>query len=202
MNLQASTELDQKKVIIVMGDSLSAGYGMDELDGWVSLLGEKVDSEANDFRVVNSSVSGATTMAGLQRLPATLEQHQPAVVIIELGGNDGLQGKPLKYIKAKLTQLISLSKGSGAKVVLLGVRIPPNLGPAYTEPFFKQYAQLAQEYDLAYVPFLLEGIANKPELMQLDGIHPTAKAQGMILDNVWPVLESVLEPVLELKLDK
>lgn len=186
----------QAPVILVVGDSLSAAHNLAAEQGWVALLQERLASPQHNgfqqYQVVNASVGGATTSAALQRLPSLLAEYSPAVVVLEIGGNDGLQGKPVPYITRNLETLIKLSKQHAAKVVLTGIRIPPNLGQRYTEPFFNQYAALAEKYQLALVPFLLEGVATKPELMQADRIHPTAEAQPIILDNLWPILQPLL----------
>lgn len=175
-------------VILVWGDSLSAAYRMQEEQGWVSLLQEKLIAEGRQWNVVNGSVSGETTDGGLARLPAMLANTEPDIVILELGGNDGLRGLPVRNIRENLTRMIELSQQAGARVLLAGIQIPPNYGPRYTGPFYAQYSELAQQYDLALIPFLLDGIADNTELMQDDGIHPTAEAQPMVLDIVWPVL--------------
>ncbi|MDP1930172.1 MAG: arylesterase [Gammaproteobacteria bacterium] len=188
-----ATGQEERPVILVFGDSLSAAYRMDEADGWVTLLGEKIKEEGLPFRVVNASVSGETTDGGLARLPAALSTHNPAFVILELGGNDGLRGLPVSHIRQNLTQMATLSREAGARVVLAGIQIPPNYGPRYTAPFASQYGEIAAEMDLPLIPFLIDGIPQQPELMQDDGIHPRAEAQSMILDNVWPVLESLLK---------
>lgn len=178
--------------IVVFGDSLSAAYRMDEADGWVALLEKRIQEEALPFRVVNASVSGETTDGGLARLPAVLEAHKPTIVILELGGNDGLRGLPVANIRQNLEQMVKLSLEAGAQVVLAGIQIPPNYGPRYTGPFTDQFGEIATQFELPLIPFLIDGIPQQPELMQDDGIHPRAEAQGMILDNVWPVLESLL----------
>jgi acyl-CoA thioesterase-1 len=180
-------------VILVWGDSLSASYGMDEHQGWVALLQERLTADGlNDWRVVNGSVSGETTAGGLARLPAMLASTSPDIVILELGGNDGLRGLPVPTIRENLAQMIELSQGAGARVLLSGIQIPPNYGPRYTEPFYAQYTELAQQYDLALIPFLLDGIAENALLMQDDGIHPTAEAQPLIVEIVWPVLSQLM----------
>ncbi len=177
-----------------MGDSLSAAYYIPLESGWVSLLGERLQQRFPDDNVElrNASISGATTAAGLQTLPAVLKEFKPQIVILEMGGNDGLQGKPVSLIKENLRKLIVLSEQHEAEVLLVGMRLPPNLGSRYTEPFFQNFAQLAEEYQLAYVPFLLEGVATVPGLMQSDGIHPTAEGQPQMLENVWPTLEALI----------
>ncbi|MFP6809930.1 MAG: arylesterase [Pseudohongiellaceae bacterium] len=184
---------DDDYVLMVFGDSLSAAYGIDEKDGWVALLDNKLRNDNWPYRVVNGSVSGETTTGGLARLPAMLDSHQPDLVILELGGNDGLRGLPLGILKSNMLIMIALIEEQGAEVLLTGIQIPPNYGPRYTVPFYQLYGQLAAEKTLALVPFLIEGIPQRPELMQNDGIHPRAEAQYMILDNVWVVLEAMLQ---------
>jgi acyl-CoA thioesterase-1 len=178
--------------ILVVGDSLSAAYNLPSEQGWVHLLSERLKTEQHNYQVINASISGATTSAGLSILPAALTKHQPTIVILGLGGNDGLQGKPLPHIRKQLQKLIELSQNADAKVLLLGIRIPPNLGSKYAEPFFAQYESLSETYETALVPFLLEGIATNSELMMRDGIHPNAEAQALVLDNVWQQLEPLL----------
>jgi len=185
-------DADSTRTLLVYGDSLSAGYGIDETRGWVQLLDEKVRNEDFPYRVINGSVSGETTTGGLSRLPAMLETYQPDLVILELGGNDGLRGLPLDSIRENLEAMVGLAREQGAEVLLVGIQIPPNYGPRYTEPFYRQYSEIAEDLDLPLVPFLIDGIPQQPELMQNDGIHPRAEAQGMILDNVWPFLEPLL----------
>ena len=180
--------------ILIFGDSLSAAYGIGEDEGWVTLLAERLAQEGSKLEVVNGSVSGETTTGGRARLPSLLERYNPAFVLIELGGNDGLRGLPLSLMRENLTDMIQLSQTSGATVLIAGMQIPPNYGPRYTEPFFAQYAELAEEFDLYLIPFLIDGIPQQPELMQADGIHPKAEAQSMILDNFWPVLLEALQP--------
>lgn len=180
-------------VILVWGDSLSASYRMDEHQGWVALLEKKLEAEGlSDWRVVNGSVSGETTAGGLARLPAMLASTLPDIVILELGGNDGLRGLPVPTIRENLAQMIELSQNAGASVLLSGIQIPPNYGPRYTGPFYAQYTELAEQYGLVLIPFLLDGIADNAELMQDDGIHPTAEAQPLIVDIVWPALNSLM----------
>jgi acyl-CoA thioesterase-1 len=186
-----SKELTSLKVL-VMGDSLSAAYNMPSESGWVNLAAEYFKSNDQQITFINASVSGATTAAGLKILPIALEQHQPNIVILELGANDGLQGKPIPYITSNLSKLIKLSQEANAKVLLLGVRIPPNYGSAYTEPFFQQYEKLSKKYDTALVPFFLEGVAGNNELMMQDGLHPKAEGQPKVLQNVIPELKVLL----------
>ena len=188
----AALAQDGKPTILVFGDSLSAGYRMDIEDGWVALLEGRLAEEGMAFRVVNASISGETTDGGLSRLPAALATHQPAVLILELGGNDGLRGLPVAHIRQNLERMVEMGQEAGAQVLLTGIQIPPNYGPRYTGPFTSQYAEIAEKFDLPLVPFLIDGIPQQPALMQDDGIHPAAEAQHLILENVWPVLEPVL----------
>jgi acyl-CoA thioesterase I len=182
----------EQGVILVWGDSLSAAYRMQEEQGWVALLQNKLHEEGKHWNVINGSVSGETTDGGLARLPAMLASTTPDIVILELGGNDGLRGLPVRNIRENLTRMIELSQAAGAEVLLAGIQIPPNYGQRYTGPFYAQYTELAEHYDLPLIPFLLEGIADNPALMQNDGIHPTAEAQAMIVDIVWPTLLKLL----------
>lgn len=182
----------QKHTIVVFGDSLSAGYRMEQEQGWVHLLAERIDNLGLPYRVVNASVSGETTDGGLTRLPATLAASKPDIVILELGGNDGLRGLPVANIKQNLITMVEMSQAAGAQVILTGMQIPPNYGVRYTGPFTDQFAEIAESMSLPLIPFLIDGIAQRAELMQDDGIHPKAEAQGMVLDNVWPLLEALL----------
>ncbi len=179
--------------ILVVGDSLSAGYGIDVEKGWVALLDKEL-TKKNSIKIINASVSGETTTGGKARLPQLLKSHQPQIVILELGGNDGLRGQPIGMIKKNLDEMINMIDNSNAKTLLVGIQIPPNYGERYTQSFAAIYAQLADEYELPLVPFLLEGIATHPELMQNDGIHPTEAAQPQVLANVLPHLEKMLNP--------
>ncbi len=192
MLLGVRASADSAYTLMVFGDSLSAAYGIEESQGWVELLARKLDDEGYPYQVINGSVSGETTTGGLSRLPAMLDSYQPDLVILELGGNDGLRGLPLKAIRDNLVAMVELSREAGAEVMLTGIQIPPNYGPRYTAPFYQQYADIAAELKLPLVPFLIDGIPQQPELMQNDGIHPRAEAQGMILENVWPVLAPLL----------
>lgn len=182
----------QKKILVV-GDSLSAAYKLSAQQGWVHLLRQRLKDNNYSHQVINASVSGATTAAGIQLMRQSLALHKPDIVIVELGGNDGLQGKPVSYITKNLDRLIKMASTSGAEVILVGIRIPPNLGRRYTEPFFNQYQVLADKHKLPLVPFLLDKVAGYPNLMQEDGIHPSAEGQPIVLENVWPVLAGVLE---------
>lgn len=184
----AATEL------LILGDSISAAYGMERRAGWVSLLQQRFDAQGIPARVINASISGETTSGGLARLPTLLDRHQPGWVILELGGNDGLRGTPLSLIEANLDGMIRQSQQAGARVLLLGMRIPPNYGPRYAEGFHDIYISLAKRHRVPLQPFFLDGVATRSELMQRDGIHPTAEAQPRLLDNVWPLLESLLTP--------
>jgi acyl-CoA thioesterase-1 len=187
---------DENLTLLIYGDSLSASYGIEQEQGWVNLLKIKLLFENLPVDVVNGSVSGETTTGGLARLPAMLNSYQPQLLILELGGNDGLRGLPLELVRENLASMIDLAKANGTKVIIAGIQIPPNYGPRYTAPFFDTYAALAEQKSLPLVPFLIEGIPQQPELMQNDGIHPRAEAQLMILDNVWPILEPQLKSLL------
>ena len=171
--------------VLVLGDSLSAGYGFALERGWVNLLRKRLGAA---HRVVNASASGDTTTGGLARLGALLEEHRPSVVIIELGGNDGMRGTPVDAIRANLQAMVEAVQADGALAVLAGMRIHPNYGPRYTEAFHAAYADVAEATGAALVPFLLEGVATDPKLMQRDGTHPNAEAQEKLLENVWEVL--------------
>ncbi len=187
---------EDKLSLLVYGDSLSASYGIEEDQGWVNLLQIRLDAEQLAVEVINGSVSGETTTGGLARLPAMLDSYEPDIMILELGGNDGLRGLPVNLMRANLAEMIDLAQSAGAQVILTGIQIPPNYGPRYTLPFFNTYADLAKKKSLPLVPFLIEGIPQQPELMQNDGIHPRAEAQLMILDNVWPILKPQLDRLL------
>jgi acyl-CoA thioesterase-1 len=180
-------------VILVLGDSLSASYGLDRESGWVSLLEERLRERGMDYRVVNASVSGDTTAGGMTRLGALLDDHAPALVLIELGANDGLRGLGFEVIRNNLTTLVERSRAAGSQVVVTGLRLPPNYGAAYTDGFQAVFREVAETESVPLVPDLLAGVAEDWDLMQADGLHPTAEAQPRILDNVWPVLEPLLE---------
>ena len=179
--------------ILVLGDSISAGYGIQREQSWVSQLGSRVAGEAQGWRVVNASVSGETTSGGLARLPDALEAHDPEVVIIELGGNDGLRGYPIDRIRQNLEHMVALAKDTGSRVLLVGMQIPPNYGPRYTRAFAAVFEEVAEAHEIPLVPFILEQVALRPELMQGDGIHPTGAAQELLLDAVWPYLAPLLD---------
>jgi acyl-CoA thioesterase I len=180
------------KTLLVLGDSLSAEYGLARGSGWVTLLERQLKDEKIDTSVVNASISGETTSGGRARLPALLDKHRPDLVIIELGGNDGLRGLPVASAEANLRAMINAAREANARVMLVGMQIPPNYGKEYTQQFFGMYRKLAQETKSTLVPFLLEGVADRVELFQADRIHPTAQAQPLILNNVWPVLKGML----------
>ena len=180
-------------VILVLGDSLSAGYGIPVEQGWVSLLQRRLAERGFPHQIVNASISGDTTSGGLSRLPAALERHRPTLVILELGANDGLRGQPPMAMANNLARMIELSLQAGAQVLLAEMRIPPNYGPLYAQKFQATFGELAKRYDIPLIPFLLEGVAGDTTLIQDDGLHPRAEAQGRILDNVWAVLEGLLQ---------
>lgn len=179
-------------VIVVLGDSLSSAYGFDVASGWVQLLQGRLDDDRMEYRVVNASISGDTTSGGVTRLPAELKEHTPDIVVVELGGNDGLRGLPLEVTRENLERIVAEVQIAGARVLLVGMRLPPNYGPAYTKAFHAIYQDLADKYDVARVPFLLDGVGGVDEMMQSDGIHPRAEAQPKMLDNVWPHLKPLL----------
>lgn len=182
-----------QNTLMVLGDSLSASYGVQVEESWVSLLEQRLEQEGLDWRVANESISGETTDGGLRRLPSLLAEIEPHVVVIELGGNDGLRGFPPDVIRENLASMIELSQDSGARVLLVGMQIPPNYGQAYTRAFRDIFPELAARYDTSLVPFFLDGIYNREGAMQSDGIHPAAVAQPQLLDNVWPELKELLQ---------
>lgn len=188
---QQQTSL-QTPIILVLGDSLSASFGIDQSKGWVSLLEQKLDKNYFNYRIVNASISGETTQGGLQRLPKLLSKYQPQLVIVELGGNDGLRGLNIEMIKSNLQTMISKTTNNHADILLIGMRLPPNYGKFYTDSFHQMYVDLGQANKIPVVPFLLEGIATKDNLMQADGIHPRVEAQPLMLDNVWTQLKPLL----------
>jgi acyl-CoA thioesterase-1 len=189
-----STAHADAPVILVFGDSISAGYGLPRVEqGWVALLQARLKEQGYGYEVVNASVSGETSEGGLARLPRALSMHHPQIVILELGGNDGLRALPIAQLRSDLSRMIELSRAAGAKVLLLGMRIPPNYGPSYTSQFSAVYADLAQTLHVPTVPFLLEGIALHADLMQADGIHPDQAGQPKLLQNVWPALLPLLK---------
>jgi acyl-CoA thioesterase-1 len=191
--LFATSAYSASKTVLVLGDSLSAEYGLPRGAGWVALLQNRLQAEKIDANIINASISGETTSGGTSRLPALLSQHHPDLVIIELGANDGLRGLPLAATEANLERMIKVSRKAGAKVLLIGMRLPPNYGSDYTTKFFSLFANLAKSNHIALVPFLLEGVATRPDLFQADRIHPTAAAHPLILNNVWPVLKPLVK---------
>ena len=178
--------------VLIVGDSISAGFGLDTRKGWVALLEQRLKQEGFDDKVVNASISGDTSAGGLARLPAALATHKPDVVVIELGGNDGVRGQPPAQLQQNLASMIQQSRDSGAKVLLLGMQIPPNYGQRYVEAFAKVFGDVAQKEKVPFVPFFLEGVGGHPELMQADGLHPAVGAQDKLLENVWPTLKPLL----------
>lgn len=190
--LAQATTAKSGGVIVVLGDSLSSAYGLDMQSGWVQLLQDRLDDDGTGYRVVNASISGDTSNGGAARLSAEIDKHSPDIVIVELGGNDGLRGLPLDVTRENLERIIVESQAAGARVLLLGMRLPPNYGPAYTAAFHAIYQELGEKYDVARVPFLLDGIGGVDELMQPDGLHPRAEAQPRMLENVWPHLKPLL----------
>lgn len=182
----------EQRVLLVLGDSLSAGYGVEQGNGWVALLQERLRERDPSYRVVNASISGDTTSSALARLPATLQRYHPDVAVVELGGNDGLRGLSLEAMHDNLAAILAQLRDAGTKVLLVAVRLPPNYGPVYLKRFRDVYRRLAAEYQVALVPQVLAGVADKPDLMQEDGIHPRAAGQARMLDNIWPQLVPLL----------
>jgi acyl-CoA thioesterase-1 len=181
-------------LILVFGDSISAGFGLAHVDqGWVELLKARLSTQGYGYQVVNASVSGETTAGGLARLPRALEVHHPKIVVLELGGNDGLRALPIAQMRANLAKMADLSAAAGASVLLLGMRMPPNYGPDFTAQFQGVYGGLATEKKLAWVPFFLDGIALTPDLMQGDDIHPNVRGQPILLENAWRGLKPLLK---------
>jgi acyl-CoA thioesterase-1 len=179
--------------LLVFGDSLSAAYGINPQQGWVQLLARRIQHMGLPWRVVNASVSGETTAGGVRRLPADLERHHPSIVAIELGANDALRGQPVAGIRANLERMIRVARAHHAQPVLVGIMIPPNYGIDYAGEFRQLYADIARREKVPLVPFLLEGLVDKPDMFQADQLHPTAQAQPKIVDNVWPTLEPLLK---------
>jgi acyl-CoA thioesterase I len=179
-------------VILVFGDSLSAGYGLPQGKGWANLLQQRLQEQGYEYRVVNASISGETTLGGRNRLAQALAEHRPHIVIIELGPNDALRGQPLDAMRDNLRQMVRASQTAKAKVVLVGMRIPPNYGPDYTEKFHASFATVAKGTHAALVPFLFDGFAERREMFQSDGLHPAIEAQSLMLDNVWQALKPLL----------
>ena len=182
------------KTVMVYGDSISAGYGLNPEQGWVHLLQKRLEQQyPKKHNVVNASVSGETTSGGLARLPLALKTHRPDVVVLELGGNDGLRGQPPQTLQQNLAKMIQLSQQAHAKVIVLGMKIPPNYGTAYSKAFEQSYRTVSQQYKIQLLPFFMQGIAGNNQLMQKDLVHPNAKAQGILLNNAYPLIQSALK---------
>ncbi|HWZ64471.1 MAG TPA: arylesterase [Steroidobacteraceae bacterium] len=181
------------RTILVFGDSLSAAYNLAPEQGWVAMLAQRLRSQGYEYQVANASESGETSGGGLERLPRALELHRPALVILELGANDGLRALPAPETRANLARMVQLCQQAGARVLLVGIRIPPNYGARYTAEFEHVFPALANQYHLPLVPFLLEKVALVPDLMQADGMHPNARGEAPVLDTVWPYLQPLLK---------
>ena len=190
------TEAARAPVVLIVGDSLSAGYGIELRDAWPTLLQQRLRQQGYPHAVVNASISGDTSAGGRARLADALKRQRPEIVILELGANDGLRGLSLSATRANLAAMIQTTHATGARVLLVGIHLPPNYGPEYTKKFHAIYHDLARAHRLALVPFLLEGVALNPALMQSDGLHPRAVAQPRLLDNIWPKLLSLLKPAV------
>ena len=182
------------QAILVLGDSISAGYGLAQGEGWVALLEQRIDLDKLEYRVVNASISGETTLGGLNRITATLEEHHPAVVVVALGGNDGLRGNPLEDTRSNLIAIVQACRKAGAKVVIAGMRVPPNYGPVYSRRFAGLFAEVARQQNVSLVPFMFQGFAEDRTMFQADGIHPVARAQPRILGNIYHRLRPLLLP--------
>ncbi|SFO83062.1 arylesterase [Pseudomonas borbori] len=178
--------------VLVVGDSISAAFGLDTRQGWVALLEKRLAEQGYQHQVVNASISGDTSAGGAARLPGLLAEHRPSLVILELGGNDGLRGQPPAQLQQNLASMVQQSQKAGAEVLILGMKLPPNYGQRYTTAFAEVFPRVASETGATLVPFLLEGIGGVPSMMQSDGIHPTVEAQSRILENVWPTLKPLL----------
>jgi acyl-CoA thioesterase-1 len=183
---------DEQPTILVMGDSLSAGFGLDLEESWVTMLQSRLDAKGYGYKVVNASISGDTTGNGLRRLPRALQIHQPEIVVIELGGNDGLRGISIDIMKSNLDKMIVKIQAQGARIVLAGILIPPNYGEEYTTEFAATYPELATKYSVPLIPFFMEGVALEADMMQADGIHPNKRAQPVLLETVWEKLQPEL----------
>lgn len=179
-------------VILVLGDSISAGFGIAQEQSWPALLGQRLQAGSYPYAVANISISGETTRGGLSRLGPALKQHRPEIVIIALGANDGLRGLPLEQMRDNLRAMIKLSQAGRARVLLLGMRLPPNYGIEYTRKFQQIYSDIARQHKIALLPFLFDGFAERPDAFQYDGLHPTAATQALLLDNVWRRLQPLL----------
>jgi len=185
------------KTVLIIGDSLSAGYGIEMDQSWTALLQNRLQSQGYEHRVVNASISGDTTEGGAARISAALENFSPELVILELGGNDGLRGIPPDTMKNNLQSIIEASRATGASVIMLGIRIPTNYGQRYTTAFEAVYRDLAEQLQVPWIEFFMEGVALDEDLMQADGIHPNAKAQPVLLDSAWPVVSKALSDRLK-----
>jgi acyl-CoA thioesterase-1 len=191
--LASASAYSAPKTVLVVGDSLSAEYGLARGAGWVALLERKLKAEKIDANIVNASISGETTSGGRARLPALLSAHKPEIVVIELGANDGLRGLPVEAASSNLREMIAMAQKQRAKVMLIGMRMPPNYGRAYTERFFNMFTALSTQYKAPLVPFMLEGVADKPALFQADRLHPSAQAHPIILNNIWPTFHQLIK---------
>ncbi|MCJ1884387.1 arylesterase [Pseudomonas sp. LA21] len=180
------------QTLLVVGDSISAGLGLDTSQGWVSLLDKRLKEQGFAYKVVNASISGDTSAGGLARLPALLSEQKPKLVVIELGGNDGLRGMAPAQLQQNLSGMVEQSRKAGAQVLLLGMKLPPNYGQRYTDAFARVFEAVAQEQKIVLVPFFLDGVGGVPGMMQADGIHPAVAAQPKLLDNLWPALKPLL----------
>jgi len=190
--IPSAVSADEPPVLLILGDSLSAGYGMDREDSWVNLLNLRFQEYGYSYRILNSSISGDTSQGGLARLPRLLDRYTPDIVIIELGANDGLRGINPDITRENITSMIQQSQSIGARVLLAGIKLPPNYGTAYLEKFESMYGDLATEYGTLLVPFFMQSVALNPEFLQADNIHPNEAGQPVLLDNVWKVLEPAL----------
>lgn len=186
------SSIAQAQSILIVGDSISAGFGINPEEGWVALLEEKLQTENSPYSIINASISGDTTTNGLARLPSLLEKHQPEITIIELGGNDGLRATPPARISENLAKMIELSKAANSKVLLVGIQLPPNYGDAYLARFLAIYPELAEQHQVAVLPSIVEKVGGNSELMQSDGIHPNSEGQPFMLEAVWEQLEPLL----------
>lgn len=190
--LLGSAAAGAAQTILVFGDSLSAAYGIRQQEGWVALLQQRLQQQRADYNVVNASVSGETTSGGATRIASALATHKPAITLIELGANDGLRGLPLKQMSDNLSAMVETARKAGSRVVLIGMRLPPNYGAQYTREYAEAFAGLARRHQTALVPFLLDGVATQRELMQDDNLHPNAAAQPLLLETVWKTLAPLL----------
>jgi acyl-CoA thioesterase-1 len=191
--LCSTAHATDEPTILIFGDSLSAGFGIDVDQSWATLLQARLETQGYEHRVINASISGETTEGGVARIADALERFEPRLIILELGGNDGLRGFPADRLRGNLEKIVLASKESGANVVLLGIRIPLNYGTRYTQAFENSFRDVALEHDVPWIEFFMEGIALNEELMQDDGIHPNADAQPLLLENAWPIIASSLE---------